>query len=410
MIVVAVGAALLASQIQWVRLSSSRGELPLPGGSREQTGSLVARIDKDSPATDFVVSCRIVTPALIWYRRTPKGWDRYIIEKELLQIEAGGAAHDIDGDGDLDIVFGNDYSGSSLWWWENPYPDFDPNVSWKRRIIKTDGACQFHDQIFADITGAGKPQLIFWNQKAKTLFLAGIPEDPRNAGPWPHTAIFSGNAGEGVRQAALYAEGIDAHDIDGDGRVDLLAGNCWFKHEGGNRFRPVQVGDTGGRIRAGRIYRGKHPQIVIAPGDGSGPLKLYECRGDPSDPNAWVGRALLDRDMVHGHTLDLGDVDGDGYLDILAGEQGKWKKGTHALDNPSATAWVLFGDGKGNFRTSVLVTGEGWHDGRIADLDGDGDMDLLQKPYAWDAPRVDVWLNNGTGEAPRAKAPGNRAR
>lgn len=41
---------------------------------------------------------------------------------------------------------------------------------------------------------------------------------------------------------------------------------------------------------------------------------------------------------------------------------------------------------------------EGWHDGRIADLDGDGDMDLLQKPYAWSAPRVDVWLNNGTGK------------
>lgn len=30
------------------------------------------------------------------------------------------------------------------------------------------------------------------------------------------------------------------------------------------------------------------------------------------------------------------------------------------------------------------------------DFDGDGDLDLLSKPYTWDAPRVDVWLNNGT--------------
>src|SRR5262249_38249203 len=55
-------------------------------------------------------------------------------------------------------------------------------------------------------------------------------------------------------------------------------------------------------------------------------------------------------------------------------------------------------DGQGAFRTTTLDRGEGWHDSRIADLDGDGDMDLLQKPYAWSAPRVDVWLNNGTGK------------
>jgi hypothetical protein len=62
---------------------------------------------------------------------------------------------------------------------------------------------------------------------------------------------------------------------------------------------------------------------VIAQGDGSGPLKMYECKGDPADPRAWEGRSLLERDMIHGHTLDIGDVDGDGNLDILAAEQGE---------------------------------------------------------------------------------------
>jgi hypothetical protein len=42
-------------------------------------------------------------------------------------------------------------------------------------------------------------------------------------------------------------------------------------------------------------------------------------------------------------------------------------------------------------------TGMGWHDGKIADLDGDGRMDLLNKPYTWNAPRVDVWLNRSEG-------------
>jgi hypothetical protein len=57
---------------------------------------------------------------------------------------------------------------------------------------------------------------------------------------------------------------------------------------------------------------------------------------------------------------------------------------------------LFYGDGQGNFQKSEIVIGHGWHEARLADLDGDGDLDLLNKPYNWDAPRVDVWLNNGT--------------
>jgi hypothetical protein len=381
----------------WVRLSSRTNDLPVPGTSPEQTGMLAARLDPDSPATDFVMSFRVTGPALVWYRRIPTGWLRYPIEPEFLTIEAGGAAYDIDGDGDLDIVFGNDWQGDKLWWWENPYPNYDPNVPWKRHVIKDSGAKQHHDQVFADIKGTGKPQLIFWNQQAKSIYLADIPNDPRHTEPWPYVQIFNGNAGEGQNGAALYAEGMDAYDIDGDGKVDLLAGNYWFHHEGGNRFRPIRVGLIGGRIRAGRFKRSKYPQIVIAPGDGSGPLMIYECKGDPMNSLDWQGRKLLDRDMIHGHTLELGDVNGDGHLDILTAEQGKWNRGPQKLDNPDATAWILYGDGKGGFTTSVLDQHEGWHDGKLADVDGDGDLDAIQKPYAWDVPRIDVWLNHGTG-------------
>ena len=101
--------------------------------------------------------------------------------------------------------------------------------------------------------------------------------------------------------------------------------------------------------------------------------------------------------MIHGHTLDIADIDGDGNLDIFAAEQGKWTRERDTLDNPDASAWILYGDGKGGFRTTLLAKGQGWHDSKIADLDGDGDLDILQHPYAWDAPRIDVWLQDGTG-------------
>ena len=98
-------------------------------------------------------------------------------------------------------------------------------MPWKHHLIKDGGARQQHDQIFAAIEGTGKPQLILWSQQAKTLFLAEIPPDPRHSGSWPLHVVFSGQAPEGGQNATKYAEGLDAFDVDGDGRLDLLAGN-----------------------------------------------------------------------------------------------------------------------------------------------------------------------------------------
>ena len=285
-----------------------------------------------------------------------------------------------------------------MWWWENPYPNFDPKVSWKRHLIKKGGATQHHDQAVGDFLGTGKPQLAFWNQGDKSIFLAEIPADPRHADSWPLTKIFSGEAGEGQKNAAHYAEGMTVCDIDGDGKVDLVAGNLWFKHRGGKKFDAIQIGPIGGRIAAGKFKSGKYPQVVIAPGDGSGPLRFYECIGNPENSHDWVGRDLLKRDMIHGHSLQVADIDGDGHLDIFAAEMAKWTESRKDPDNPNATAWILFGDGKGNFRETVFATGVGFHEAQVADLNGDGLPDILDKPYNWEAPRVDVWLQIPFGQ------------
>jgi hypothetical protein len=82
----------------------------------------------------------------------------------------------------------------------------------------------------------------------------------------------------------------------------------------------------------------------------------------------------------------------------------KWSNKPGPSDHPDATAWILYGDGHGNFRNTVLVSGHGWHEGKLGDFDGDGDIDVLNKPYTWNAPRLDLWLNNAarstSGAAP----------
>jgi hypothetical protein len=389
-----VGPALAsaASEPVWQHLSSKRGELPTPpGASTQQTGAVIGDFDGDG-LKDFVLSFRQKPPALVWYRKTVAGWQTCLVEKDYLTIEAGGAVWDIDGDGDLDLVFGGDWQSSEVWWWENPSPSFDPGVPWKRRLIKREGRKQHHDQVFGDFLGTGRPQLAFWNQQAKTLFLADIPPDPRAVELWPLTEVISGaNTG-----SAPYTEGMSAFDVDVDGKQDLLAYDAWFKHAGGKVFNPVKLATEGGLIFAGHFTPSKHPQIVISPGDGKGRVRIYECMGQPGNSADWKGRDLIGREVVHGHSLQLGDIDGDGHLDIFCAEMAKWTNARTDRDHPGATAWILYGDGQGNFRKTELVVGHGWHEARLADLDGDGDLDLLNKPYTWDTPRVDVWLNNGT--------------
>jgi len=172
---------------------------------------------------------------------------------------------------------------------------------------------------------------MFWNQGARKLFMAEIPDNPRAAGLWPLTEILDTSK----VQTAVKQEGMAAFDVDGDGRVDLLAGMHWLKHEGGNKFRPIQIADHPGRIAAGHFKPGKVAEIVMAPGDGNGPLLFFECHGDPTERKSWMSRDLLGKQVIHGHSLVLADINGDGKLDIIS------------------------------------------------------------KPYCWDTPRLDIWLNLG---------------
>ncbi len=368
---------------RWIRLSSNTGALPLPTGGAQQTACVTFDIDGDGRA-DIVIGERTGSSALVWLRPTDSGWERYVIDPGPRRIEAGGVAYDVDGDGHPDLIIGGDARSNELWWYENPAPDFDPERPWTRRLIKAGGARAHHDQAVADFLGIGRPQLAFWNQGTAKLFLAPIPEDPCGAPAWPCFEIFDYSSLTGP----IKQEGLCACDLDGDGRPELIGGQFLFRHQGGYRFQAIQIADRPGRVVAGRFTPASIPQLVFAPGDGDGPLRFYECTGTVWDENAWVGRDLLPF-VRSGHTLELGDLDGDGNLDLYCAEMHTPGPGD------ACRAWILYGNGRGDFEVQTLSVGLGNHDSRLADVNGDGRLDIVVKPYTWDAPRLDVWLNAG---------------
>lgn len=119
-------------------------------------------------------------------------------------------------------------------------------------------------------------------------------------------------------------------------------------------------------------------------GDGTAPLVFYVWKDGEWDENV-----LMDS-VYDGHSINIVDYNDDGYLDVFLAEM-------ELGNNPDTPkAWVFLGNGMGDFEKVELLSGFGWHESMMVDLDGDGDLDILGKPYTWEAPRLDIWLNKGT--------------
>ena len=191
-------------------------------------------------------------------------------------------------------------------------------------------------------------------------------------------------------------------DLDGDGDLDLIQGNGYpspsfitpppgvdvfrvLLNDGSGTFTLHQtLADSGGQ-------RGGTGQ-AIGDVDGDGDLDVIAAAGDGRGVyfNDGTGTFTLSNQIIlSSHAPVFADLDGDGDLDLFAA--GRFGTGT-------GDGAVYLNDGSGNFTTTGQILGIFPKFAAAGDVDGDGDADLItQTRSGIYTGTTQVWLNDGSG-------------
>ncbi len=333
------------------------------GAPGERTICVVGDVSGNG-VEDIVIASRGPHAELFWLGRAPDGsWQRHVI-CEGQPLAAGGFLADINGNGRLDFVAGTPANDNCVFWWENPK---DPTQPWiGREIFRMPGPMS-HDQLVADIDGDGRPEVYFWNQLGDSLFCAPVPGDP-TVSPWPHVQVVAG----GLRE-----EGLAAADLDGDGRLELVAGQSWYRpppHPGGDWQRyPFAEGFLSPRVAVADFRGDGRPEIILSEGDATiyGPRqgrsrfgRVARCRPGDDMTALWHVETLRD-DLLDPHSLIVADFDGDGAPDLFVGELGDPTGQDEHL--PAQRIWY---NRQGRLHEQIIDVGLGTHESRVIRLDG----------------------------------------
>ncbi len=244
--------------------------------------------------------------------------DGHFVHRGATGAEGGTSSHtgctlgDIDGDGDLDLFVGNGFDFSDL----QPLTNVPFASNQRNQLFRNDGGF-----VFTDVSGSTGIHV-----------LTGL--DTLEAEP------------------ATLTWAVGMVDVDDDGDIDIVQADD-------------QAALPPGYI--GGVDRGK---VHVLLNDGSGQFTDQVFDENDFAATAWMG-------------LAFGDLDCDAHMDVFATSFGDYGVPTTGFPLPydfgrDGTRWLL-GRGDGTFADSLAggqATAFGWGNA-IADLDHDGDLDLL---------------------------------
>lgn len=324
-------------------------------------------------------------------------WTRHTLASASDLRALGSALGDVNGNGQIDLIVGQGFGASDIYWFEQPS---DPRDPWTKHLIASDFS-KYHDLAVGDVDNDGDPEIVGISQESEIVFYYDIPSDPY-VSPWPEEQLTIVSQGVDI-------EGLAIVDIDGDGDNELIAGTAIYQQtdaevdpgprsaqsieaDGGEQSglgigwtrEQVVSGWDWTRVAVGDLNDDGEPEIVFAEGD-SPTYGSHMGRLGWFDSPDWEPHILAD-DLFCPHTVQLADFDGNGLLDIYVAEMGLG-------ENDESAQHVLFrNQGGGEFGEEIVETAIPTHEAKAVDVDRDGHPDVIGKSFEPNT-HVDVWYN-----------------
>lgn len=334
---------------------------------------LTALVDLDRDGDlDFVLGGRGVKPdRLYWFEfRSATNWIQHIVGTNY-QSDVGLAALDVDGDGWPDLVC------SGVWYRNTGKPASEPF----QRFVFATNAAGAHDIVTADMDGDGRLDIVMMGDERtplKSLCWFKISSDPKKLwerhyiGPAVHGAITPNGVADLDGDGDLDVVRADAWFENKDGK-----GLEWLAH---TNIPFGRVGPFGKCVRTAIVDIDGDGKKEIVMGDAD----ITDCHvvilhNEDGKGGRWR-KEELPRSFTYGslHALAVADFNGDGRPDIVANEQEELLP--QSRENSRWVVWENLGGSK--FAERIILDQKlGGHELQIGDVDGDGDIDICSKPW-----------------------------
>ena len=277
---------------------------------------------------------------------------------------------DVNGDGWLDLVSAN-YRSESVYWVEHPGEKLKP---WNVHVIAKPGPMETGRLV--DVDGDGQIDLLPNPVKFAAWWEVLRPADADSDPEWVRHDLPD--------EAAAHSVGFG--DINGDGRGDIVATRGWLEAPKDCRkgtwrwhadFRLER--DAGIPILVFDVDDDGDNDIVWGRGHNIG-LYWLEHNPDRSADARWI-RHAIDTSWSQPHSLLLADIDGDGREELIVGKRYMGHDGKDPGEfDPLVIYWYKYNsDSRTWHRGPISLGGPAGVglDPKAADLDADGDIDLV---------------------------------